>query len=82
MKFCLVGYMIQHLLMKSMSWSIDPEIDSSSFPCSDSISSLLKMLVMTCTSVSGVGGIEMHLETDLHIFGTVLQSNWVVRMTW
>ncbi|KAL4282512.1 hypothetical protein GQ457_16G022250 [Hibiscus cannabinus] len=60
---------------------IDPEIDSSSFPCSDSIPSLIEMLVMTCTLVSGVGGIEMHLETELHIFGTVLQSNWVVRMT-
>ncbi|KAL4295400.1 hypothetical protein GQ457_12G029270 [Hibiscus cannabinus] len=30
------------------------------------------MLVMTCTVVSGVGGIEMQLETELHIFGTEL----------
>ncbi|KAL4367033.1 hypothetical protein GQ457_05G017760 [Hibiscus cannabinus] len=60
----------------------DPEIDSSSIPYSDSIPSLFKMLVMTCTVVSGVGGIEMHLETELHIFGTVFHSNWVVRVSW
>ncbi|KAL4339218.1 hypothetical protein GQ457_08G027450 [Hibiscus cannabinus] len=57
----------------------DPEIDSLSIPYSDSIPSLFKMLVMTCTVVSGVGGIEMHLETELHIFGMVFHSNWVVR---
>ncbi|KAL4333294.1 hypothetical protein GQ457_07G008150 [Hibiscus cannabinus] len=59
----------------------DPEIDSSSIPYSDSIPSLFKMLVMSCTVVSGVGGIEMHLETELHIFGTVFHSNWVVRVS-
>ncbi|KAL4367743.1 hypothetical protein GQ457_05G022050 [Hibiscus cannabinus] len=61
---------------------IDPEIDSSSILFSDPIPSLFKMLVMTCTVVSGNGGIEMHLETELHIFGTVLHSNWVVRVSW
>ncbi|KAL4384047.1 hypothetical protein GQ457_15G017240 [Hibiscus cannabinus] len=52
------------------------------FSFSDPIPSLIKMLVMTCTLVSGNGGIEMHLETKLHIFGAVLHSNWVVRVSW
>ncbi|KAL4339881.1 hypothetical protein GQ457_08G016150 [Hibiscus cannabinus] len=60
----------------------DPEIDCSSFPCSDLIPSLFKMLVMICTLLSGVGGLEMHLEAELHIFGMLIQSNWVVKMTW
>ncbi|KAL4278469.1 hypothetical protein GQ457_03G020500 [Hibiscus cannabinus] len=32
------------------------------------------MLVMTCTLVSGVGGLEMHLEVELHIFGMLIHK--------
>ncbi|KAL4280589.1 hypothetical protein GQ457_03G021380 [Hibiscus cannabinus] len=39
------------------------------------ITSLLIMLVMTCTLVSCVGGLEMHLEAELHIFRRLIQSN-------
>ncbi|KAL4388840.1 hypothetical protein GQ457_09G018290 [Hibiscus cannabinus] len=60
----------------------DPKIDSLPILCSNSILSLFKMLVMTCTVVSGVGGIGMHLETELHISGTVFHSNCVVRVSW
>ncbi|KAL4377221.1 hypothetical protein GQ457_02G028760 [Hibiscus cannabinus] len=54
---------------------LDPEIDSSTFSCSDLIPSPSNMLVMTCTLVSDVGGLEMHLEAELHIFGRLIQSN-------
>ncbi|KAL4325781.1 hypothetical protein GQ457_11G026820 [Hibiscus cannabinus] len=60
----------------------DLEIDSSLSSSSSLITSLLIMLVMTCTLVSGVGSLEMHLEAELHIFGRLIQSNWVVKVTW
>ncbi|KAL4362789.1 hypothetical protein GQ457_04G019770 [Hibiscus cannabinus] len=65
-----------------LAWSIDPEIDSSTFPYSDLIPSPSNILVMTCTLVSDVGDLEMHLEAELHIFGRLIQSNWVVKVTW
>ncbi|KAL4340157.1 hypothetical protein GQ457_08G036040 [Hibiscus cannabinus] len=60
----------------------DIEIDSSLSSSSSLITSLLSMLVMTCTLVSDVGGLEMHLEAELHIIGKLIQSNWVVKVTW
>ncbi|KAL4361573.1 hypothetical protein GQ457_04G022930 [Hibiscus cannabinus] len=60
----------------------DLEIDSSLSSSSSLITSLLIMLVMTCTLVFGVDGLEMHLEAELHIFGKLIQSNWVVKVTW
>ncbi|KAL4362856.1 hypothetical protein GQ457_04G018940 [Hibiscus cannabinus] len=65
-----------------LAWSIDLEIDSSLSSSFSLITSLLIMLVMTCTLVSGVGGLEMHLEAELHIFERLIQSNWVVKVTW
>ncbi|KAL4341167.1 hypothetical protein GQ457_08G032960 [Hibiscus cannabinus] len=65
-----------------LAWSIDLEIDSSLSSSSSLITSLLIMLVMTCTLVSGVGGLEMHLEAELYIFGRLIQSKWVVKVTW
>ncbi|KAL4317953.1 hypothetical protein GQ457_18G012780 [Hibiscus cannabinus] len=65
-----------------LAWSIDLEIDSSLSSSSSLITILLIMLVMTCTLVSGVGGLEMHLEAELHIFGRLIQSNWIVKVTW
>ncbi|KAL4363334.1 hypothetical protein GQ457_04G020660 [Hibiscus cannabinus] len=64
-----------------LAWSIDLEIDSSLSSSSSLVTCLLIMLVMTCTLVSGVGGLEMHLEAELHIFGRLIQSNWVVKVT-
>ncbi|KAL4332434.1 hypothetical protein GQ457_07G005710 [Hibiscus cannabinus] len=65
-----------------LAWSIDLEIDILLSSSSSFITSLLIMLVMTCTLVSGVGGLEMYLEAELHIFGRLIQSNWVVKVTW
>ncbi|KAL4296566.1 hypothetical protein GQ457_12G015590 [Hibiscus cannabinus] len=53
---------------------LDLEIDNSLSSSSSLITSLLIMLVMTCTLVSGVGGLEMHLEAELHIFGRLIQK--------